>query len=535
MTLFLCDNRRSTIIMPVFFRWTLIEVNASAAFHSLGYNNVGHLGGSMEVSLPEAPNRGQKRLLRLNGLPLAFLYVAACLSPLALALSRSVAPQDFWERAAAGLGLVALVAMAIQFVTSGRFEGISGRIGIDKIMAFHKIAAWWVLIAVILHPLAYVLPTWMENPELGAERLTAYLTLPHYRSGVVALGALVALVATSILRDRLPWPYEAWRTTHVILALLAVGGGLHHATATGRFSAIGPVLWLWWGIGLAVMAVMAVLYGWRWIRLHRQPWQLASVSKLADRMWELDIQPAKGTPELGYSAGQFVWMTEGKRRFPLFDHPFSIADSPLRPGLSLIIKEAGDFTRTIGTLPCGTAIGIDGPYGEFSLEGHPEDAVVLLAGGVGIAPIIGILRDLVARRDPRPVRLVYAVGVPQNFACLPEIEAAKQVLDLKTMLVSEAAGDGWTGEVGRLSEDRLKSLLDGLDPKRSVVLICGPGPMATAVSDALLELGLPMNKVIYERFDYASGTSLQDRRRAAGFLGLGAGLAIAVAGFAVLQ
>ncbi|MFN4130654.1 MAG: ferric reductase-like transmembrane domain-containing protein, partial [Paracoccaceae bacterium] len=171
---------------------------------------------------------------------MAFLYVAACLAPLGLALSRSVAAQDTWERAAAGLGLVALMAMTIQFVTSGRFEAISGRLGIDKIMAFHKIAAVWVLIAVIVHPLAYVLPTWMENPVLGAERLTAYLTVPHYRSGVVALGALVTLVATAILRDRLPWPYEAWRATHVLLGLLAVGGGLHHAATTGRFSAIGP-------------------------------------------------------------------------------------------------------------------------------------------------------------------------------------------------------------------------------------------------------------------------------------------------------
>lgn len=473
--------------------------------------------------------------MRLSGPGLAALYVGVCLLPLGLASSRNVAPLDLWERMAAGLGLVALVAMAIQFVTSGRFEGISGRLGIDKIMAFHKIAAWWVLIALVLHPLAYVLPTWAENPALGAERLTAYLTLPHYWSGMVALAALVVLVVTSILCDRLPWRYEIWRATHIVFGLLAVGGGLHHATTTGRFSGMGPVHWLWWGIGLAVGVVMAVLYGWRWAMLHRQPWQLASVTKLADRMWELDIQPVKDTQRLGYAAGQFVWMTEGKRRFPLFDHPFSIADSPLRPGLCLIIKEAGDFTRTVGNLPPGNAIGIDGPYGEFSLDAHSAESVLLLAGGVGIAPTIGILRDLVARHDPRPVRLAYAAGVPQNFACLPEIETAKQVLDLKVMLVSEEAGDGWTGEIGRLSADRLQSLLDGLDPQRSVALICGLGPMVTAVSDALLDLGLPMDKVIYERFDYAGGASRQDRRRATGFLGVGAGLAIAVAVFAALH
>lgn len=478
------------------------------------------------------PTAGHPR--RLSGPALAAAYIGICLLPLLLAFGRSVAPLDVWERAAAALGMVALVAMAIQFVTSGRFNVASGRLGIDKIMAFHKIAAVWVLVALILHPLACVLPTWADDPALGAERLAVYLTSPHYRSGVVALAALLLLVITSILRDRLPWPHEGWRAVHVVLGLLAVGGGLHHAVTAGRFSAIGPVNGLWWAVGLTVIIVMAVLYGWRWRRLHRQPWQLASVTKLADRMWELDIQPAGNTAALGYTAGQFVWMTEGKRRFPLFDHPFSIADSPERPGLSLIIKEAGDFTDTIGDLAPGTAIGIDGPYGEFTLAQHPGDAVVLLAGGVGIAPIMGLLRDLVARRDPRPIRLAYAAGVPANFACLPEIEAARTVLNLQVMLVSEADADGWSGLVGRLTPDRLRAVLDGLDPQRTVALICGPGPMVTAVSDGLLDMGVPMHKVVYERFDYAGGASRQDRRRTRNFLAVGAGLAGLVAGFALL-
>ncbi|MFU8899483.1 MAG: ferric reductase-like transmembrane domain-containing protein [Roseinatronobacter sp.] len=430
--------------------------------------------------------------------------------------------------------MVALVAMAIQFITSGRFEAVSGRLGIDKIMAFHKIAAWWVLIALLLHPLLYVLPTWADDPALGIERLTAYLTLPHYRTGVVALVALLALVVSSILRDHLPWRYEIWRATHILLGLVAVGGGLHHAITTGRFSAMGPVHGLWWAIGLAVITVMAVLYGWRWAMLHRQPWQLTSVSRLADRMWELDIQPTKDSAALRYAAGQFVWMTEGKRRFPLFDHPFSIADSPERPGLSLIIKEAGDFTNTIGDLTPGTVIGIDGPYGEFTLAGHPGDSILLLAGGVGIAPIMGLLRDLVERRDPRPVRLAYAAGIPANFACLREIEAAKQLLDLQVMLISEEDAEGWAGLLGRLTPDRLRDLLQSLDPMRTVALICGPGPMVSAVSDALLDLGLPMHKVIYERFDYSGGASRQDRRRALSFMTIGAGLACVVGAFALV-
>ena len=472
---------------------------------------------------------------RLPASTLALLYVAFCLVPLGVAAMQHVAPADSWELAAAALGMIGLGAMAVQFVTSGRFEILSGHLGIDKIMAFHKIAVWWILLALVLHPLAYVLPTWLENPELGAERMLAYLTLPRYRSGVVALGALTLLLASSTLRQLVSWRYEHWRAAHVILALVAVGGGLHHAVAAGRFSATGAVQAYWWVVGGAVIAVMLALYGWRWLNLHRRPWRLESVTKLADRLWELDIRPAPGTPPLRYRAGQFVWMTVGTRRFPLFDHPFSIAGSPTRPGLSLIVKEAGDFTGQIGRLPPGMKIGIDGPYGDFTLEEHGSDGILLLAGGVGIAPVMGLLRDLLARGDTRPVRLGYAAGQPENFACLAEIAAAQACLDLEVTLLSETGGPDWDHPIGRLDRDRLSGMLAGLDPARTTALICGPGPMVTAVSDALLDLGMPMEKIVFERFDYSSGVaSRQDRRRRRRFLGVAIALAVGPVLFARL-
>lgn len=471
---------------------------------------------------------------RLPGPALAALYVGICALPLLLAAGLAVAPADRWEIAGAALGLSGLAAMAVQVATSGRFEVASGHLGIDKMMAFHKVSAWWVLIALILHPGLYVVPTVLENPDLGLERLVAYLTLPHYRSGVVALAALSALVLSSALRERLPWRYEIWRPSHVLLAIVAIGAGLHHAVVVGRFSAQGPLNGLWWAAGIAVAAAIGTLYGVRWLLLHRRRWRLASVTRRADRLWELDIQPEPGTPLLRYRAGQFVWMSEGSRRFPLFDHPFSIADSALRPGISLIVKEVGDFTRTVGTLPPGSAIGIDGPYGDFVLEGRDCDSIVLIAGGAGIGPIMGLLRDLRERGDSRSVRLAYAAGTPANFACIEEIEAAKARLDLRTMLVSEEGGEGWRGEVGRLDRERLGALLDGLEPARSVALICGPGPMVAAVSDALLDLGMSMNAIVYERFDYSAGaTSRQDRRRGLAFAGIGLALAVCAGLFVV--
>ncbi|MCE8015780.1 iron reductase [Halomonas sp. MCCC 1A17488] len=474
-----------------------------------------------------------RHAVRLPGPALAALYLGVVLLPLAVALFGRAAPADPWEHAAAALGMVAVVAMAVQFVTSGRFDRVSRHLGIDKIMAFHKIAAWWVLVAVVLHPLFYVLPTWLDAPALGRERLAVYLTSPHYRSGVVAWAAFALLLATSLLREKLPWRYETWRATHLPLGVLAVAGSLHHAFAAGRFTSASPLPPIWLATGVAVAAVVGVLYGWRWFKLHRHPWRLASVSRVADRMWQLHVEPAPGTPPLIYRAGQFVWLTVGRRRFPLLDHPFSLSDSPLDPGTRLIIKEVGDFTSTVGALVPGTPIGLDGPYGEFVLEGSDAEAVILIAGGVGIAPIMGLLRDILARGERRPVRLAYAVGAPANFACLDEIEAARTRLDLHVLLLSESSPPDYRGEVGRLDRQRLTTLLEGLDLARSVVLMCGPGGMVTAVSDALLDVGMPMRRILYERFDYTAGSSRQDRRRTRRFAAIGAGLALGVAMFAL--
>ncbi len=167
------------------------------------------------------------------------LYLVACLAPLALAATRTVVPTIGWEVAAAGLGMVGLAAMAVQFVTSGRFRSSPAASASTASWRSTRPAAWWVLLALLLHPVVYVVPTFVADPALGLERLWAYHRLPHYRSGVIALSVLVLLVVGSAVRTRLPIRYETWRAAHVILAALAVGAGLHHAVTAGSLQRRG--------------------------------------------------------------------------------------------------------------------------------------------------------------------------------------------------------------------------------------------------------------------------------------------------------
>ena len=138
----------------------------------------------------------------IRGLPgpvLAILYVAALLLPLLLALMSGRGPQGPWQEAASGLGFVAAVALMLQFVTSGRFESLSGRIGIDTTMAFHKWVARTLAVIVVIHPLLYVMPQLATDPGRALWRFGHLLTSPRYLTGVVALVLLLTVVVLPLV------------------------------------------------------------------------------------------------------------------------------------------------------------------------------------------------------------------------------------------------------------------------------------------------------------------------------------------------
>lgn len=464
---------------------------------------------------------------------LGLLYLAALLLPLALAHATGVAPAGEWSEAASAAGCVGVAALVVQFLTSGRFEVFAGRVGIDVTMAFHKQAARWLVLLVVLHPLLYVAPTLLSRPETGLDRLVGMFSASRFSTGVAAWIAVLALVVLAVARNRLPANYEVWRGVHFGLAVIATGGALHHALSAGTYSAEPILAGYWAAAGLTAIAAIAGLYGHRWWHLHRRPWRLTQVRPIGTALWALDLEPCPGTPPLRYQAGQFVWMSVDPRRFPLFDHPFSIASSPREPGLQLIVKEIGDFTGTIGQIPPGTLVGLDGPHGAFTLEDRQAGAILLVAGGVGIAPVLGLLRDLVARGEKRPVRLVYGAGSPDKIVARQEIEAAAAKIDLQATLLAETGHEGWTGTTGLIDRRQLERALTGLDRDRSLAMICGPDAMITSVADTLLELGMPLPNVVYERFDYSGqSASRRDVHQSRWFTAIALVLAFGILAFA---
>ena len=446
---------------------------------------------------------------------LAALYAGIVALALLLALLRGEAPVDFWTEAAAATGIAGGVMLLLQVVSSGRFRILSGRIGIDVTMGFHRWAAPVALILVLAHPILLAGPVDWSNPGQALNRLINMFTSPRLIDGVAAFVVMVVLIALALGRERIAMRYEIWRAMHAILALALVGLTVYHALEHGFYASEGAMRVFWPVLGLCVVVPMLSVYLRKWLSLQRHGWTVESVRPRAERMWEVTIRSATGAP-LDFRAGQFGWLAARGERLPIyFDHPFSIASAP-QDGtrLRFLIQEAGDFTDRIGELPEGRRVGVDAPHGSFTTDAvEDQEAFVLIAGGVGIAPIVGILEDLAARGETRPVRLIYAAREKASLIDRKMLQPALDALGASTILLADDAQEG-DAEIrkGPVSEAHLREALDGLKPERTAALICGPGGMITAVSDTLHEIGMPLEGIHYERFDYgAAGGSAKDR------------------------
>lgn len=205
---------------------------------------------------------------------------------------------------------------------------------------------------------------------------------------------------------------------------------------------------------------------------------------------------------LGFDAGQFVWLNIGHSPFSLLENPFSIASAPSdRPKLAFIIKEVGDMTRRVGAVAPGTQAHLDGPHGNLTLRGRSGEGIALIAGGVGIAPLLAILRELQHRADPRPVKLVYGNRVAAQIVHGDELRALRERGRVELTLVLAEPPAGWGGPVGQIDAALIAATLGFPGAREWLYLLCGPPGMLDTVEDALVALGVPARQIVSERFE----------------------------------
>lgn len=444
----------------------------------------------------------QRRYSGLAAPVLIVLYLAVLIAPLALAYAQDLPARHWHDELSSGLALTAFAGLLVEFVLSGRFRTVSGKIGIDATMRMHQLMARSLCVFIAVHPFFYVTPLMHAPlPWDVTGRDTLGLSAQTLVSGIIAWGALVFMVAAAILREQRAGRYETWRLTHGLTALVIALFGVHHTLGAGRYS---DHPWLA-GFWLALLAI--ALFTLLWVYVLKplaqlgQQYALRSVRPIALKTWELVLDAPKGAPD--FAAGQFVWLNVGHSPFSLYENPFSIASAPAsRDHLAFVIKEAGDFTTSLGQLEPGTRCYVDGPHGSLTIDRFAAPGIGFVAGGVGIAPILSILRQLRHEQDRRPLVLLYGNRVREQIVYEDELREMQNALKLDITFALSEPPPGWKEHVGVLDESLLRQTLARPGAVSWLYCLCGPQPMIESVEKTLLSLGVPSNKIISEQFYY---------------------------------
>jgi predicted ferric reductase len=432
-----------------------------------------------------------------------FIYFTLVLVPYILALGEGLEFRGWIQHLVVLLNITGMAMFLAQFGLFGRISSISSRAGVDRSLLTHRRVGELLAIFFLLHPFLIVLPRLWIAPQTALSDVWTTFTGPDATTGVFAWSLLIVWALMSKFRDHLGISYEAWHISHgigfVAVAILAT----HHVVTVGRhgrYSEWFDALW----IALCTIAVAAVLYTYfvkPW-RQRNKRFRIVDCSKISRDDWYLTIEK-EGDFDFDFDAGQFAWIDTSGNRFSRLEHPFSIASSPSSlPRLSFVIRELGDYTSNLHKLRPGQRVYVDGPHGDFTLTGRRGKGVGLIAGGSGIGPIMGIVRQLEEIGDSRPVRLVYGNGCSDQMVFQQEADELRYVLDFEQTAVLADPPDDFNGYKGVIDGTVLEQVFGREGRRDWDYYVCGPPGMVQSVRKDLKSLGVPADKVSFEQFAF---------------------------------
>lgn len=187
------------------------------------------------------------------------------------------------------------------------------------------------------------------------------------------------------------------------------------------------------------------------------------------------------------AAGQFLMISMPH----LGEAPISFSALPANGCFSLTIRNSGSLTGAVHNLKPGDILGVRGPYGNgFPMERLAGGELVILAGGIGLAPLRPVIESLLGAGSSR-LSLLYGCRTQEDF-CFRDDFDRWQELGLDLHLTVDQADPDWQGRVGVVTE-----LLDQVEPEPDgMALICGPGIMIRFGIQALQNKGLAPASII---------------------------------------
>lgn len=392
-------------------------------------------------------------------------------------------------------GLLAGTLVFLQFALGAKLKALDRVFGLHRLLFAHRVLGVSAALLASLHPLFMFAP---KAREIGALRLEI---LPELLGAALLIGLWTA-VCTGLWREFLHLRYQVWYRFHRLGMYSAVVlATLHVLNVTGDLVEGWPLYALFTAFGL-----YAVFFVWiKGIKprlLKSRMYTVTKVTPAGKDTYAVELSPEHGEI-FSYAPGQFAFVTFYSEALPRERHPWTISSTPTRPeSLIFTIKCSGDFTASIGKLKPGDTAVVDGPYGLFSYPAHvrdPKGELVMVAGGVGVTPMLSMLRYMADRDEMRKITLVWSNRTETDILCREELEAIEAKLPNLSIHHVLTRQKDFQGPTGRLDRAMMKELLSGCG-RNAAVFVCGPPPMMDSVYKVLKGIGFRARSIHTERF-----------------------------------
>ncbi len=174
---------------------------------------------------------------------------------------------------------------------------------------------------------------------------------------------------------------------------------------------------------------------------------------------------------------------------------YSVASSPLNKRyLEIALNKVGPFTTKLFEMNEGDLLKFKGPYGKFYFTGEIQNNLVLIAGGTGITPLMGIVRYCNDANLNNRIKLIYSVRTPHDIIYRDELNKIKNENKNFDYIVTITREHGdWKGKKGRIDLNLLKENIE--DIEESVYFLCGAKEFVHSIIEMLESLGVKKEQI----------------------------------------
>ncbi|MFO7686006.1 MAG: ferredoxin reductase family protein [Desulfobacterales bacterium] len=393
------------------------------------------------------------------------------------------------------LGLAAAGLLFSQLLLAGRLKVLDRVFSLPRLVRIHRLNATVILLPALLHPILV----------LASEKKFIFPLAIRYWPEWVGVGLLALILIQFVLsrwRVALRLRFHRWLSWHrysgaFILALVV----LHLLFVSETFSEEGIPR----SAAMVTMVLLAVAWLWirsGWLRARKLPLAVTRVAPAGRDSTCIELSPMTER-RFHYLPGQFVFVSFHSNHISREPHPFTLSSSPTRSQcLQVTVRAGGDWTAHIGRIAEGERAYLQGPFGRFShMLTDPDREIVLIAGGIGITPMLSMLRCMADRHDQRAVTLVWSNRTREDMVYPDEFDGlAAQLTGLRLVLnFTRKPANGFAA--GRIDAEKLKGMLAKCS-RRAAVFVCGPDRMMQQVESDLKRIGFSSRLIFTETFGF---------------------------------